>query len=402
MLSFDPTEEQGMVVGAVAELARARISAAVREAEAARQPVAQVLSALREMAVDGAALPEAWGGQGLGLLTAIMIEEELAAADASLGFALGGFSAYATFAQALVDDPQRARALVGPVLDGSRVGAVGWSEFGPRREGPGLATRALRRDAGFELDGEKHFVALSGQATDFLVVAQLDADRGFSGLAAFHVEASAPGVRQLGRHATLGLDAAEFGAVAFDGVRLPASALLAAGEALVGPLLRAFARHALHVAARQLGLARQAFELMRSYAELRQAFGKPIGHFQAVAFTLADRHMEIESARELVRRAAWGWDAGKAERSCLGWSAQAVATAHEVAMRAADDCVQLHGGAGFIRDVVAEKLMRDTKQLALCAATAEQMDQLSAAIELDAALDPALVLPTPDTQAVFT
>ncbi len=71
-------------------------------------------------------------------------------------------------------------------------------------------------------------------------------------------------------------------------------------------------------------------------------------------------------------------------------------------MRTADDCVGLHGGSGFIRDLVAEKLMRDAKQLALCCPTAEQLDQLASALELGAPLDPALVLPTPDTQAIFT
>ena len=73
-----------------------------------------------------------------------------------------------------------------------------------------------------------------------------------------------------------------------------------------------------------------------------------------------------------------------------------------IAMRTADDCVGLHGGSGFIRDVVAEKLMRDAKQLALCCPTAEQLDQLASALEIGAPLEPALVLPTPDSQAIFT
>jgi len=112
--------------------------------------------------------------------------------------------------------------------------------------------------------------------------------------------------------------------------------------------------------------------------------------------------MDVDSARWLLWRAAHAWDAKRKEKDALLFTAQGVASALEAAMRTADDCVGLHGGSGFIRDLVAEKLMRDAKQLALCCMTAEQLDQLAAAIELGAALDPALVLPTPDTQAIFT
>ena len=122
---------------------------------------------------------------------------------------------------------------------------------------------------------------------------------------------------------------------------------------------------------------------------------------KSVAFSLADRLMDVESARWLVWKAASAWDTSEPENSALLKTSQAVAHALEACMRCADDGVGLHGGAGFIRDVIAEKLMRDAKQLSLCSATPEQFDQLAAAIEVNAPLDPALVLPTPDLQAVF-
>src|SRR6185369_16148572 len=111
---------------------------------------------------------------------------------------------------------------------------------------------------------------------------------------------------------------------------------------------------------------------------------------------------DVESSRWLVWRAAHAWDAKLPDKDALASTAQAVAFALEAAMRTADDDVSLHGGSGFIRDLVAEKLMRDAKQLALCSPTAEQLDQLASAIELGAKLDPAFVLPTPDIQAIFT
>jgi alkylation response protein AidB-like acyl-CoA dehydrogenase len=110
--------------------------------------------------------------------------------------------------------------------------------------------------------------------------------------------------------------------------------------------------------------------------------------------------MDVEAARGLVWRAAAAWDAND-EKEALLRTAQAVAYAHEAAMRCGDDGVQLHGGNGFIRDYPVEKYMRDAKQLGLCGMTAEHADQLAAAVTLGVAIDPGLVLPTPETQNAF-
>jgi alkylation response protein AidB-like acyl-CoA dehydrogenase len=120
-----------------------------------------------------------------------------------------------------------------------------------------------------------------------------------------------------------------------------------------------------------------------------------------VAFTLADRAMDVDAARNLVWRAAWLWDTGAPENDALLATAYAISFTHEAAMRAGDDAVQLHGGAGFMRDYPVEKLMRDAKQLQLCGMTAEQADQLAAAIELGRPLDPGAILPSAETQNAF-
>ncbi len=401
MISFQPTEDQTLIIDTVAQLVGARVAPGVRAREAARGVEPELLAAATELALDGAGYGAASGGQGLGLLTALMIEEELAASDASVAFSLPGFMPFTVFLDTLLSEEPRAQRMP-ELLRGERLGALAWSEPKPCAERPGMVTTAVTAASGYRLTGEKCFVGNVERAEELLVLAQLQPEAGWAGLGAFTVPQQAPGVRLLGRHATVGLDAACFGAVRLDDVAVGPEALLGQGAALTARLAEAFARYSLHVAARQVGLTRGAFELMKGYAEVRKAFGKPIAQFQSIAFTIADRFIELESARELVRRAAWAWDVGKPAAQCLQWSAQAIATAHELGMRAAEDCVQLHGGAGFIRDVVAEKLMRDAKQLALCGYTAAQADQLAAGLGLGLALDPATSLPTPDTQAVFT
>ncbi len=403
MIDFGPSEDQQLMRGTVADLAKANISPRSREFERARAVAPEVRAAVAELGLGLAMLPESCGGSGLGLTTQVLLEEELGKADAGAAFALAGPGPYGLAVMELGTEAQQREQLArfGDVSAGGVVGAVAWSEAAAVRERPGFATVAKPSGGGWELTGKKCFVANAGDAACFVVFAQVDEAAGWNGIGAFAVAKDNPGVKIGARHETLGLDAAWFGEVELSAAKVAGTARLAPAD-FTSAALRFFAKHALVVAARAVGLAGFAYELARSYAETRVAFGKPIGHFQAVAFNLADRAMDVDAARWLVWRAAWCWDAKRPERECLLASARAGAQALETAMRAADDCVSLHGGAGFIRDVIAEKLMRDAKQLALCGPTAEQLDQLAAAVETGAPLDPALLLPTPDLQAVFT
>jgi len=405
MIDFEPSEEQRLVQQSVADFAKSAIAPRVRELEKARAVPDDLRRLAHEMGLGLMDVPEAAGGQGLGMVTTVLVEEELGAADAAVAAGLGGPGAFATAVVELGTAEQAKEALADFAGEETRFGAVAWSEPAPSRARAGFVTTARADGDGWVIAGKKAFVVNAHLADRFVVFAQVDEAKGWDGIGAFVVTSDARGLVIGARHDTLGLDAADSGEIELKDVRVPASARLAgdAGEGgFTRAALRFFAKRALVIAARALGVARFAFELAREHGENRTAFGKPIGHFQAVAFALSDRHMDVESARWLVLRAASAWDAARPENEALFASAQAAASALEAAMRTADDCVGLHGGSGFIRDLVAEKLMRDAKQLALSCMTAEQLDQLASAVDLGVPLDPALVLPTPDTQAIFT
>ena len=407
MIHFEPSEEQRLVQQSVADFARTTIAPRARDHEKARAVGEDVRRLAHEMGLGTMSVPESAGGQGLGLLACVLVEEELGAADAAAAFGLAGPGA---FADAVVElgTPDQARAALAGFADPdaiSRFGAVAWSEAEANKARAGFATIATREGDGYRLDGKKAFVTNAHLADRFVVFAQIEDDKGWDGIGAFLVKRDNPGLTIGARHDTLGLDAADFGEIALRDALVDASARLAGDEGEGGftrAALRYFAKRALITAARAVGLARFAFDLALEHCENRVAFGKPIGHFQAVAFALSDRHMDVESSRWLVWKAAHAWDAKLPEREAIFATAQASAAALEAAMRTTDECVGLHGGSGFIRDLIAEKLMRDSKQLALCCPTAEQLDQIASAIDLDRRLDPALVLPTPDTQAIFT
>ncbi|MGD0526021.1 MAG: acyl-CoA dehydrogenase family protein [Polyangiaceae bacterium] len=412
MISFEPTEDQKMVRDSVAQFAQRTLRPRIREFEKTRSLPDDVLEAAHAMGLPLAAFPEAVGGAGLGVVTQVLIEEELAYGDPAAAFALSGPGAYG-WAALHFGGPEVGKKLLAPFASEgahARFGAVAWGERQVSRDRPGLVTIAERAGAGWKLRGEKSYVLHAERAESFVVFAQVDPAKGWDGLGAFVVPRDAKGLRVLPRLDTLGLDAASFGGIALDDVEVPDDARLSQGGD-VKRLVAFFATQALFVAARAVGLSRAAFETTRDYCEQRKAFGKPIGHFQAVAFTLADRSMDLEAARAMIWRAAYHWDAAghgadpaKSEpdvRASLQKIAWGVSFALEAAMRAGDDAVQLHGGSGFMRDYPVEKWMRDAKQLQLCAMTAEHADQLATLLALDRPLDPALVLPSAESQNVF-
>jgi acyl-CoA dehydrogenase len=418
MISFEPSEDQKLMQASVADFARALLFPRVRETERTRCVAEQVRKQAHELGLGLAAVPEDAGGAGLGMTTTVLLEEEIAAGDPSAAFGFGGPGALGIAASELATK-EHARTILAPfaAADGwARFGAVAWGERKAPDARGGLATTATRSSRGWTLDGEKAYVVNADRADVFIVFAQVEPGTGWNGLGAFLVNRGARGLGVCERKSTLGLDAASFGGLKLEGVEVAAEGRLEGtrdGAAFLAATLRFFAKQALVVAARGVGLSRAAFETTRAYVETRKAFGKPVGHFQAVAFTLSDRAMDVEAARALVWRAAWAWDAfakeasasgayeGVDEREALARTGYAVSFAHEAAMRCGDDAVQLHGGAGFIRDYPVEKWMRDAKQLQLCALTAEQADQLAAAVELGRPIDPSLVLPSPVTQNVF-
>jgi len=417
MISFELTDDQKMMVESVAQFARTTLRPRFRDHEAARELSESVRKTAHELGLGAVALPEALGGAGLGTVTSVLLEEEVAWGDPAAAFAFGGPGAFGLALLELGTEAQ-ARAELAPLVgEGghARFGAVAWGEPRAHRDRAGLVTVATRTETGYRIDGRKAYVFNADRADRFVVFAQVDESAGFRGVGAFLVGKDTPGLTVLPRETTLGLDAASIGGLSLEGVTVPGSARLlgpdvSAGGGFDAALIRFFARYALTVAARGVGLSRAAFEVTREYVDTRKAWGKPIGHFQAVAFTVADRAMDVDAGRGMVWRAAAAWDAYDARRASgkeakdrepLLRTAEAVAFVHEAAMRCGDDGVQLHGGAGFMRDYPVEKLMRDAKQLALCALTAEHADQLAAALALGLPLEPGVVLPTAETQSAI-
>jgi alkylation response protein AidB-like acyl-CoA dehydrogenase len=394
MISFAVTEDQELVRETVRKFAADEIRPRLRELERDGVPgdLRDRFAALGLSLVD---VPEAMGGLGLDAFTACLVHEELAFGDPGAAVALWGPGFVPEAVMELAAPGQGARILApfaGPA-GARRRGAVAWSEPGKGSE-TGFATRARRDGDGWIVDGDKVHVVNGDGADTLIVFAQVDgAGDGWGGVGAFLVDGAAPGPRA----AWLGLETVPVAPVAVRGCR--AERLAGAADVVVA-LRRMFARIALVTAARQIGLARASYEHALAYTQDRVAFGKPVAHFQAIAFTLAEMHMDVESARWMLWRAAAELDAGSA--GALATVARAAVHANDAAWRVADNGVQLLGGAGFIQDFPAEKWLRDTKALALMGMTSEghRLSVAAAAVGQPDAFGPGL--PSPWIQPVVT
>lgn len=397
MISFEPSEDQRMMIDSARGFAKS-LRARMREIEKARAVPDDLRKTALEMGLGAIAIPEAIGGAGLGLATAILLEEELAMGDAAAAFGFAGPGAFGLAVSELGTAEQASAAMA--KVQGDAFGAVAWGERTPHRERPGMTTVATKSDGGYVIRGEKAYVLNADRASAFVVFAQVDESRGWEGIGAFLVDKGAAGLTVGERETTLGLDVASVGSVKLDGVKVTDSARLLGGDAFDAATVRFFVKNALVVAARANGLSHTAVETTREYVETRKAFGKPVAHFQAVAFNVADRAMDAAAASAMVLRAGWMWDAKVNEKEALLASAHAISFALEAAMRCGDDAVQLHGGAGFMRDYPVEKMMRDGKQLQLCGMPAECADQLAAAVLVGKRIDLGL-LPNAESQSAL-
>jgi acyl-CoA dehydrogenase len=329
-----------------------------REWEKSRAVPDDLRKRFHELGVSLCDIPEAAGGMGMGMLAAAVVHEELAWGDPGAAVALWAPHLAAAAVVELGSAEQQGR-LLERFGAWNQLGAVAWSEAGPGLPGEGFATTARRDGAGWVLDGEKAYVVNGGLAGLTVVFAQVEPGKGWAGAAAFAVDGGQ--VQAGARCQWLGLETVHAAQVKLAGARV-ADVDRLTGDVVAGAR-RLFARAALMTAARQVGLARAAYEYALSYAQDRVAFGKPVAHFQAVSFNLAELAMDVDAARWLVWRAATELDRGAGD--ALAWVGKASVQANEVAWRVADDGVQLLGGAGYVQDHPVEKWLRDTKTLAL-------------------------------------
>ncbi len=367
-MDFRPTEEQVLLRRSVREFAETEIRPHVREWDQDQHFPIELMPKLAALGLLGIQFPEQYGGAAMSAIDYCICIEELARVDPAVALSVAAHNGLCSSHIALFGTEAQKQQYLVPLVRGEKIGAWGLTESTSGSDAAGMRTTATRAGTCFVLNGSKTFTTHGRVGDVAVVMAVTDRAAGTKGISAFIVEKGTPGLAPGKKEDKLGMRASDTSEMIFENCRIPADQLL--GDEGLGFVhtMQVLDAGRIGIAALAVGLAQGAFEAALSYARERRAFGKSISSFQAIQWKLADAATKIEAARLLTYHAAFLKERGR--RTTLE-SAMAKLYASEIAVKVADDCVQIHGGYGFVKDYPAEKYFRDVKLTTIGEGTSE-------------------------------
>jgi alkylation response protein AidB-like acyl-CoA dehydrogenase len=367
-VDFQLNDEQEQLKKSVREFAEREVLPHVMKwDEASEFPLATVKE-MGRLGLMGVIFPQEYGGAGLGYIEYATAIEELSRIDGSVGIIMAAHTSLAANHIFIAGNEAQRRRYIPKLASGEFIGAWGLTEPGSGSDAGSARMSAVRRGNCWVLNGTKTFCTNGHYADVAVVIAVTDRSAHTHGLSAFIVEKGTRGFAPGKKENKLGLRASDTAELIFEDCMIPAENLLGTeGNGFVDAM-RVLDGGRISIAALALGMAQGAYEAALKYSKQRRQFGKAIGEFQAIQWKLADMATEINAARLLTWRAAAMKDAGL--KTTLE-SSMAKLYAGEVAVRCANECVQIHGGYGFIKDYPAEKYYRDVKLCTIGEGTSE-------------------------------
>ena len=367
-MDFQFTEEQQQLRKSVREFAEQEIAPHVMEwDESARFPI-EIVKELGRLGLMGIIFPAEYGGAGMGYVEYVTAIEELSRVDGSVGIIVAAHTSLCSNHIFIAGSEEQKRKYIPKLATGEFIGAWGLTEPGSGSDAGGARCSAVKKGNCWVLNGTKTFITNGSYADVCVVVAVTDKTAGTHGLSAFIVEKGTKGFRPGKKENKLGLRASDTSELIFEDCEIPLENLVGhVGEGFVDSM-RVLDGGRISIAALGLGMAQGAYEASLKYSKQRKQFGKAISEFQAIQWKLADMATEIDAARLLTMRAAWLKDNnGKTTLE----SSMAKLYTSEVAVKVANEGVQIHGGYGFIKDYPAEKFYRDVKLCTIGEGTSE-------------------------------
>jgi hypothetical protein len=367
-VDFRLTEEQHQLRRSVREFAEREIRPHVMEWDEKCEFPLAVLKQLGKLGLMGILFPPEYGGAGMGYVEYVIGIEELSRVDGSVGIIVAAHTSLCSNHIWIAGSEEQKRKYTPKLASGEWIGAWGLTEPGSGSDAGSARMSATRTKNGWVLNGNKTFTTNGSYADVVVVIAVTDKAAHTHGLSAFLVEKGTPGFRPGKKENKLGLRASDTSELIFEDCLIPPENLLGKeGDGFIDAM-RVLDGGRISIAALGLGMAQGAFEASLRYSQERRQFGRAISEFQAIQWKLADMATEIDAARLLTMRAATLKDNG--EKTTMESSMAKLYTS-EVAVRCANECVQIHGGYGFIKDYPAEKFYRDVKLCTIGEGTSE-------------------------------
>ncbi len=312
---------------------------------------------IAELGFGGLYVSEEGGGSGLSRLDATLVFEALSMACPSVAAFLSIHNMCAKMIDTFAGDEMKARVMPG-VLSMDTVLSYCLTEPGSGSDAAALKTRAERTNEGYTLNGTKAFISGGGYSDAYVTMVRTGED-GPKGISTVLVEDGTPGLSFGGLEDKMGWRSQPTAQVQFDDCKVSAANLLGEEGKGFSYAMAGLDGGRLNIAACSLGAAQQALTMTLGYMGDRKAFGKSIDQFQALQFRLAEMEIELQAARTFLRQAAWKLDTGAPDATKFCAMAKKFVT--EAGSRIVNQCLQLHGGYGYLADYGIEKLVRDLR-----------------------------------------
>ena len=366
-MRLELTETQALVRNTARTFARERVAPGARDRDRNEQFPAELLAEMAELGLLGVNVPSAYGGAEAGATSYALAMMEVAEACASTAVAMAVTNMCAELITAFGTEEQKQRHVTRLTSGKAVAGAFALSESQAGSDASALETRAERTKDGWVLNGSKQWIT-SGDRAGVMVVWARSGGPGAGGLSAFIVEGGTKGLIA-GRHEDkMGLRGSTTVPLQFEDCRVPADALLGPEGQGFKLAMMALDGGRIGIASQACGVARAALAASVRYTRERKAFGKSVSDFQAVRFMLANIQTELAAAELMTLRAAELKESG---RPFTREASMAKVFASEMANRAADKAVQLHGGYGYIDEFPVERYLRDARVQTIYEGTSE-------------------------------
>lgn len=335
----------------------------------------EIAKELGEMGFLGIMFPEEYEGSNLTILDYAIIVEEISKADPSMGLTVASHNGLCTNHIYTFSNEELKKKYVPDLASGRKLGAWGLTENVSGSDAAGMATTAVKEGDYYILNGSKSFITQGGVGETAVVTAITDKSKGSKGISAFIVEKGYEGFSVGKKENKLGMRSSDTCELIFDNCKVPASNLIGKEGEGFKQCMQILDGGRISIAALSVGIAQAALDHSIKYAKQRKQFGKLLAEFQGIQFKIADMATEVEAARLLTYKAAILRDAGKDFKFA---ASMAKYYASEIATKATNEAIQIHGGYGFIKEFPVEKLYRDVKLTTIGEGTSEVQKMIMA------------------------
>ena len=363
-----PSEQQELLRATAKDFAERELAPNAAAVDEREEFPEEAFRGLASLGLCGLTIPEDAGGAGGGYGDIATVIEEIAVVCGSSSTIYITHVSLGTAAIARYANAEQLQRFVPPLASGEKIAAFALTEPGTGSDALGMTTTAKLDGDEYILNGTKTFITNGTHADTFVVFANSDRDAGYKGINALVVERGTEGFSTNHLTGKMGMKGSGTAELVFEDCRIPASNRLGDEGSGYSVALSTLTTSRVSIAAQCIGMARGAYEASLSYSKQRKTFGKPISEHQAIAFMLADMATEIDAARLLTHRAAEIIDSGG---NPVKESAMAKLYASEVLGRVATKAVQIHGGTGYFKPSIVERIFRDAKVTEIYEGTSE-------------------------------